>query len=281
MDPDKNYAGAGEIAKLVYGEMGRYARIIDPFPRAKAPTRSRPPLGSTRPPRSRSPLPEGHRWAKSTDFTGPLAVIGRARARFGQGVATFDADGDGRLDLYLTSAVVGPKGVHDVLLLNRGDGKFEDASAAFGLPDDRVSLGVAAADFDADNRVDLFLTGVGDNRLYRNLGGRFEDVTKVAGMADGPPSISLSARWLDLDQDGDLDLYVLNYSGRGTPTAPSPTSPPAGLAELGLPERRQARAGLRHDPRITGPRWRWPRPTSWPPKGSRSPSRLPSRGSRL
>ena len=211
LNPDRNAAGSGEVAKLTYGEMGRYARVIDPFPRAREPERPSLPPRFDPPSEIQITLPKGHRWVKSADFTGPLDVVGRARARFGQAVATFDADGDGRLDLYLTAAVVGPKGVHDVLLINRGENKFEDATAAFGLPEDRAGLGVAAGDFDADRRIDLFLTGVGDNRLYRNLGKKFEDVTKSAGI-DGSSVLSPSARWLDLDQDGDLDLYVINHA---------------------------------------------------------------------
>jgi tetratricopeptide (TPR) repeat protein len=210
LDPKKSPDGPGERAVLAYGEMGRYARVIDPFPRPKAPEKVAPT------PRFDSlneilvALPTGHRWAKESDFTGSLEVIGRVRARFGQGVAVFDFDRDGLPDVYLTSAVVGPKGVRDVLLKNLGDNKF-DATETFGLPDDRAGLGVAAGDFDGDRRVDLFLTGVGDNRLYRNAGLHFEDVTKQAGI-DGSGSISLTARWLDLDQDGDLDLYVINHN---------------------------------------------------------------------
>ena len=211
LNPDRNAAGSGEIAKLVYGEMGRYARVIDPFARAKGPEKAAPSPRFDPPAEIQVALAEGHRWAKSTDFTGPLAVVGRVRARFGQAVATFDADGDGKPDLYLTAAVVGPKGVHDVLLLNKGENKYEDGTAAFGLPDDRAGLGAAAADFDADRRIDLFLAGAGDNRLYRNVGQKFEDVTKLAGL-DGSTALALTARWLDLDQDGDLDLYVLNYT---------------------------------------------------------------------
>ena len=113
-------------------------------------------------------LPEGHRWAKSTDFTGKLALFGRARNRFGATVAVFDLNGDGKLDLFLAASVVGPKGVRDALLLNKGDGQFDDVTEAYRIPLDRVSLGVAAADFDADLRVDLFLTGIGDNRLLHN-----------------------------------------------------------------------------------------------------------------
>ena len=145
-------------------------------------------------------MPQGERWVKPSDFTGSSNCSAGSR-RFGAAVAAFDADGDGRLDLYLASAVAGPKGVRDVLLLNKGDGRFEDASAAFGLPDDRASIGVAAADFDADRHIDLFLTGVGDNRLLRNRDGkRFEDIssTAQAGRARRPsrswPAGSTSTR---------------------------------------------------------------------------------------
>ncbi len=145
----------------------------------------------------------------------------------------FDADGDGRLDLYLTSAVIGPKGIRDILLLNKGDGRFEDASASFGLSKDRASVGVAAADFDADRHIDLFLTGVGDNRLLRNRDGKsFEDISNIL-KPTGPPALSLTARWLDLDQDGDLDLYVVNYcAAEKADEAFGPGGPPPGLANV-------------------------------------------------
>ena len=156
-------------------------------------------------------LGEGERWAKPADFTGKLRSRESSRMRFGAAISAFDADGDGKLDLYLASAVVGPKGVHDALLLNKGDGRFEDGSAAFALASDRASIGSAAADFDADRHIDLFLTGVGENRLLRNVGGKkFEDISSVLKPMK-TAAVSLTARWLDLDQDGDLDLYVVNY----------------------------------------------------------------------
>jgi hypothetical protein len=214
IDPERPapVPGPGDLAGKKYGEMGKYATIVDPFRRRD------PEPGPSSPPPSFEAaralpveLAEGERWVKPADFTGPMAVIGRVRARFGAAVAAFDADGDGRLDLYLTSAVVGPQGVRDMLLLNKGDGRFVDGSASFGLPKGRASLGVAAGDFDADRHIDLFLTGIGDNRLLRNRdGARFEDISSKLKAAD-PPALSLTARWIDLDQDGDLDLYVVNY----------------------------------------------------------------------
>ena len=207
--------GIGEPLAKVYGEMGRYAEVVGPpSPRSK-PVDDAPPLrfGPFR--EIDLELPEGHRWAASDDFEGPLAPIGAARDRFGVGVAAADYDRDGRLDLYLTGAIVGPEGVRDALLLNRGDGRFEDASQAFGLPNDRVSLGVAAGDFDADFFPDLYLTGPGPNVLLRNTGGSgFEDLTSATG-TDGGAALSLTARWLDLDLDGDLDLYVVNRGDDG------------------------------------------------------------------
>lgn len=213
LNPAQNIASFADTDELTYGRMGPYASLIDWSPRPKVATESGKPPRFDVPGRLQVTLPEGTRWARTSDFTGPLAIHGRARARFGAAMAAFDANGDGQLDLYIASAVVGPEGVRDALLLNRGEGRFEEVTGAAGLGETRASLGVAAGDFDADGHIDLFLTGVGDNRLMRNAGeGRFEDVTDTAGIATtDPPAVSLTARFLDLDQDGDLDLYVVNH----------------------------------------------------------------------
>jgi tetratricopeptide (TPR) repeat protein len=205
--------GPGDVLEKNYGYMGKYATAVNPYPLPQSVPQSAeiaPKFEAARP--LLVTLPDGERWTQPADFKGSTAVIGRIRGRFGAAVAAFDANGDGRLDLFLTSAVVRPDGtIRDALLLNEGDGRFEDASARFGLPKDRASVGVAAADFDADRQIDVFLTGVGENRLLHNRGGSsFEDISKTLQIP-GPKTLSLMARWLDLDQDGDLDLYVVNY----------------------------------------------------------------------
>jgi tetratricopeptide (TPR) repeat protein len=236
LNPDRTDSpvpGTGNSAAKVYGEMGKYATVISPFPRPE------PAQGTATVPPGFEParplqvkLAAGERWAGADDFKGDRAILGRARARFGAAVACFDANGDGKLDLYLAAAVVGPKGLHDVLLIQKSEGEFEDATAGFGLPPDQASLGASAADFDADRRIDLFLTGIGKNRLLHNREGKsYDDLTSSLKTA-GPAAVSLSARWLDLDQDGDLDLYVINYckSEDAGKAFVDDQPPPAGLA---------------------------------------------------
>ena len=178
--------GPGDSLAKAYGEMGRYGSIVNPFPQLAKVETTKGPAPQFEIARALDvKLGEGERWVKPTDFTGKLALMGRIRARFGPAVAAFDADGDGKLDLYLGAAVFGPKGVRDVLLINKGEGRFEDGSVAFGLAIDRGSIGVAAADFDADRHIDLFLTGAGENRLLRNIDGKkFEDISSTVE-ADG------------------------------------------------------------------------------------------------
>ncbi len=133
----------------------------------------------------------------------------------GGGVALFDADGDGRLDLFFCNGgpIVPGDGRDDPpcrLFRNRGDGRFEDVTATAGAPGPSYAMGAAAADYDGDGRIDLFVSGWRGQRLYRNLGDcRFEDVTERAGLVS--TAWTTSAAWADLDGDGDLDLYVAAY----------------------------------------------------------------------
>ncbi len=211
LHPKISPTGTGESGDNAYGQMGKHGRLLGPEPPRPSLTDMPqwPKFEKIRP--IEVELAEGTRWAKRDDFQGDHALLGRVRARFGAAVAAADFNGDGHLDLYLTAAVVRPSGLRDVLLLNKGDHKFEDASERFGLPD-RPSMGVALGDFDADKHVDVYLTATGDNRLLRNRDGTaFEDVTDTAGVRCAD-ALSITARWLDIDQDGDLDLYVVQHT---------------------------------------------------------------------
>jgi len=147
----------------------------------------------------------------------------------GGGVALFDADGDGRLDIFLCDGgpiVPDPKRDDPPcrLFRNRGDGRFDDVTATAGAPGPSFAMGAAAADYDGDGRTDLFVSGWRGQRLYRNLGGcRFEDVTERAGLAS--LAWTTSAAWADLDGDGDLDLYVASYVDYDPETAPFCAAP--------------------------------------------------------
>jgi hypothetical protein len=138
------------------------------------------------------------------------------------GVALFDYDGDGLLDVYLLSGATMP-GLSKTLpthanrlFRNLGGLRFEDVTEKAGLQGHGYTNGVAAADYDGDGRTDLFVAGLRENILYRNLGdGRFEDVTEKAGLKKPDPKYgtlwSVAAAFFDYDGDGWLDLFVSNY----------------------------------------------------------------------
>jgi hypothetical protein len=131
----------------------------------------------------------------------------------GTGLALFDFDGDGALDLYLVNGwrLEGQQVVErpgDRLYRNRGDGTFVDVTAAAGLRQNGWGCGVAVGDIDNDDWLDLYVTTLEDDLLYRNLGnGRFEQVV------DGPSvkGWSTGAVFFDADADGDQDLFVSGY----------------------------------------------------------------------
>jgi len=160
-----------------------------------------------------------------------LAFLGRAshtRTKYlletmGSGVALFDYDNDGLLDIFLVNgapiANPTPKGTipektgpeyWNRLFHQKKDGTFEDVTEKAGLQGIGYGMGVAAADYDNDGYEDLYVTGYGGNHLYHNNGnGTFTDVTKESGT--GGSGWSTSAAWVDLDNDGLLDLVVLRY----------------------------------------------------------------------
>ena len=141
----------------------------------------------------------------------------------GSGVALFDCDNDGRLDIYFVNGAPysdpTPKGTipqktgpeyWNRLYHQKSDGTFEDITEKAGLEGVGYGYGVAAADYDNDGHEDLYVTGFGGNRLYHNNGNcTFTDVTEKAGV--GGSGWSSSAAWVDLDNDGLLDLVVLRY----------------------------------------------------------------------
>ncbi len=135
----------------------------------------------------------------------------------GGGVAFFDYDNDGDQDLLLVNSRRWPwredaANATSRLYRNRGDGTFDDVSAATGMALHLYGMGVAVGDYDGDGFVDVLVTAVGANRLLRNMTGeRFVDVTAAAGVAGAEDAWSTSAAFFDYDGDGDLDLFVCNY----------------------------------------------------------------------
>jgi hypothetical protein len=132
------------------------------------------------------------------------------------GVALFDYDDDGLLDIYLVdSATVEGSGKEEAegrgaLFRNRGGWSFEDVTETAGLAEPGWGMGACVADFDGDGHRDLFVTGIGRNRLYRNLAdGRFAEVAAAAGAEGG--GWSAGCGFADFDRDGDLDLFVSRY----------------------------------------------------------------------
>jgi enediyne biosynthesis protein E4 len=134
------------------------------------------------------------------------------------GVAIFDFDGDGWLDVYaLQGGPFPPRGplppFGDRLFRNCGDGHFQDVTETSGLAalPGGYGHGVAVGDYDNDGRPDLFVTRWRSYALYRNLGGgRFQEATAESGLG-GDRDWPTSAAWADFDNDGDLDLYVCHY----------------------------------------------------------------------
>jgi hypothetical protein len=191
---------------------------------------------ASRPPAANSLKTEGaslNKPGKFVDITAQSGVQFRYMAShgtrkylletMGPGVALFDYDNDGRLDLFVVNGApladptppgtipqkAGPA-YWNRLYHQKKDGTFEDVTEKAGLQGAGYGMGVAVGDYDNDGYEDLYVTAYGGNKLYHNNGdGTFTDVTEKAGVGAG--GWSSSAAWVDLDGDGLLDLVVVRY----------------------------------------------------------------------
>jgi len=141
------------------------------------------------------------------------------------GVVFFDYDNDGRPDLFVAAATGGDRLFHNI-----GGGHFVDVSAAAGIPPGRWGSMAAAADYDRDGYLDLYILRMGDQEatvprpnyaasngvpstlLHNNRDGTFSDVTRRARV--GNRGWGMAAAWGDYDGDGWPDLYVANEFGQ-------------------------------------------------------------------
>ena len=195
-----------------------------------------PPVPPTRhiPPASPNAAPNV-RFADVTVESGLSAfrhVSGAAEKNYiiettGSGVALWDFDGDGLLDVYLVNgSTLEPTAAgtpRAALFRNNGDRTFRDVTASAGVANERWGQGVCVGDVDNDGSLDLYVTNFGPNRLFRNLGGgRFTDIAVGSGVA--VDSWSTGCAFGDYDGDGWLDLYVAGYVAfdvRSPPPSPA------------------------------------------------------------
>lgn len=172
--------------------------------------------------------------AKEAGLTIPNVWGGVNHKRFiveakGGGIAFFDYDSDGWLDIYLTNgsrldakwtAATAPT---SHLYKNNRDGSFTDVTQKSGLARTGWQMGVCVGDYDNDGWDDLFCTFWGHNILFHNNGdGTFSDVTRMAGLCDEKTRWGSGCTWLDYDRDGRLDLFVCHYLKFDPATSPSP-----------------------------------------------------------
>jgi len=137
----------------------------------------------------------------------------------GAGVALFDFDNDGWLDIFLVNGW----GLEEIpkdqessshLYRNNHDGTFSDVTEKAGVVRHGWGQGVCVGDYDNDGNLDLFVTYYGKNILYHNNGdGSFTDATRQSGLWQAEDRWNTGAAFLDYDRDGHLDLFVSNYVG--------------------------------------------------------------------
>jgi hypothetical protein len=147
----------------------------------------------------------------------------------GSGLAFFDYDHDGWLDIYLTNGVrfnetyTPGNAPTSKLYKNNRDGTFTDVTAKSGLARTGWQTGVCVGDYNNDGWDDLFCGFWGHNILFKNNGdGTFTDVTKQAGLYEERVRWGSGCTWIDYDRDGFLDLFVCNYIELDIAKVPAP-----------------------------------------------------------
>jgi enediyne biosynthesis protein E4 len=137
----------------------------------------------------------------------------------GSGVALFDYDNDGFVDIFIASG----EGAPSRLYRNLGKLRFEEVNTRVGITRDGWAQGACAADYDNDGFTDLFVTYWGKNSLYRNIQGRrFESVR----LPETKTRYSTGCVFFDYDRDGDLDLFITNYLEFDFASTPLPGANP-------------------------------------------------------
>lgn len=128
----------------------------------------------------------------------------------GSGVAIFDFDGDGRMDVFLLQNAGTNSTAKHQLFHQKSDGRFSDVSSGSGLDLLGRGMGVAVGDADNDGQPDVFITEYDRVRLFHNRGGgKFSEITREARLDN--PHWGMASAFLDYDRDGWLDLIVVNY----------------------------------------------------------------------
>jgi len=152
----------------------------------------------------------------------------------GTGVALFDYDNDGWLDIFFVNGTTledmkaGKSGPTNHLYHNNHDGTFTDVTEKAGLLGATGwGQGVCVGDYDNDGWQDLFVTYYGKNRLYHNDHGVFKLVSEQAGVAGNGKEWGAGCAFVDYDRDGRLDLFVANYVDFDVTTAPAPGDRPS------------------------------------------------------
>ncbi len=169
--------------------------------------------------------------ANQAGLTRPVIYGGATSKKYiletnGCGIAFFDYDNDGWLDIFVPggSLIEGPPaGAGNRLYKNNRDGTFRDVTKQAGLERTVWVSGVCVGDYDNDCNDDLFVSCWGQNILYHNNGnGTFTDVTKEAGLLHPKPEWGAGCTFVDYNRDGKLDLFVSTYLNFDPKTIPLP-----------------------------------------------------------